>query len=292
MGFFVLPRNLERGMLTPVRREWLARLPDTVYALADRWSLAVGQPYQPGGQCSWVAPARDAAGRDLVLKVGWRHGESEHEAEGLRAWQGRGAVELHDAYVTGSTSALLLERCRPGIPLGDALPEPAQDEVVAGLLRRLWYEPPAGHPFRSLAQMCEEWADEFDGKFADDPGALDLGLARAGMELFRNLPRAPGPHLLLATDLHAGNVLAARREPWLMIDPKPYVGDPAYDVLQHLLNCEARLLVDPRGTARRMAGLLDLDAERVLLWLFARAVQESPQQPWLRSVAAALAPRT
>jgi streptomycin 6-kinase len=40
---------------------------------------------------------------------------------------------------------------------------------------------------------------------------------------------------LLATDLHTGNVLAAQRQPWLMIDPKPYVGDPCYDLGQHLL---------------------------------------------------------
>ena len=27
--------------------------------------------------------------------------------------------------------------------------------------------------------------------------------------------------------------------PWLVIDPKPFVGDPAYDATQHLFNCEA-----------------------------------------------------
>jgi streptomycin 6-kinase len=31
--------------------------------------------------------------------------------------------------------------------------------------------------------------------------------------------------VLLATDLHAGNVLRAQRQPWLVIDPKPFVGD-------------------------------------------------------------------
>jgi streptomycin 6-kinase len=94
----------------------------------------------------------------------------------------------------------------------------------------------------------------------------------------------------LCTDLHAGNVLAAEREPWLAIDPKPYVGDPTYDALQHLLNCEERLRADPRELARRMAGLLDLDAERLLLWLFARCVQESASWPPLLEVARGIAP--
>ncbi len=38
-----------------------------------------------------------------------------------------------------------------------------------------------------------------------------------------------------------------------------------------------------------MADLLDLDAERVSLWLFARCVQESVGQPLLAEVAARIA---
>ena len=64
-----------------------------------------------------------------------------------------------------------------------------------------------------------------------------------------------------------------------MIDPKPYVGDPTYDVLQHMLNCERRLYEDPHGFAVRMAELLDLDADRLMLWLFARCVEESTDWP-------------
>ena len=91
--------------------------------------------------------------------------------------------------------------------------------------------------------------------------------------------------MLLCTDLHAGNLLASQREPWLVIDPKPYVGDPTYDVLQHMLNCEERLLADPEGLVHALADLLDLDRERLLLWLFARCVQESPDSPQLAAVA-------
>jgi streptomycin 6-kinase len=97
--------------------------------------------------------------------------------------------------------------------------------------------------------------------------------------------------VLLCTDLHAGNVLAAQRQPWLVIDPKPYVGDPTYDVLQDLLNCEERLLVDPKGPGHALADLLDLDRQRLLLWLFARCVQESPDCPQLATVARRAAPR-
>jgi streptomycin 6-kinase len=94
----------------------------------------------------------------------------------------------------------------------------------------------------------------------------------------------------LCTDLHAENVLFAQREPWLVIDPKPFVGDPAFDPVQHMLNCDRRLAADPGGLAKRMAELLELDPERVTLWLFARCAQESPNYPTLRPVARRLAP--
>src|ERR671932_396022 len=122
------------------------------------------------------------------------------------------------------------------------LPEPEQDGVVAGLLRRLWRMPPEPHPFRPLALMTAQWATETRADAARWP---DVGLVQEGLRLFEELPRTSPVDVLLATDLHAGNVLRAQREPWLVIDPKPFVGDPAYDATQHLFNCEGRLRAEP-----------------------------------------------
>lgn len=268
-------------------RRWVAELPQIISELSERWSLRVGDPYQPGGHCSWVAPARNSRGEDLVLKVGWAHSEAIHEAVALRLWDGRGGVVLHASHAWDQTSALLLERCLPGTPLRTAAAEPKQDVVVAGLLRQLWRQPPAGHPFRPLQEMCDQWAEAFE---LQQSAGLDAGLAREGIAMFRMLPGTASEQVVLCTDLHAGNVLAAQRAPWLAIDPKPYAGDPAYDVLQHMLNCERRLESDPDGLVRRMAGLLDLDPDRLRMWLFARCVQESADWPELRSVAARIAP--
>jgi len=169
-------------------------------------------------------------------------------------------------------------------------PELEQDVVVAGLLRRLWREPPPGHSVRPLEAMCNQWADEFAGEEAAGRVSSDPGLVREGIGLFRHLAASAEREVLLCTDLHAENVLAAKREPWLIIDPKPYVGDPTYDALQHMLNCEERLSSDPRGFASRLAELLGLDSDRLLLWLFARCVQESPGSELLADVAQRIAP--
>lgn len=293
MTAFSVPANLAAASAddpSPARRAWLAGLPAVVTELRQRWELELGAPFQPGGQTSWVAPAADTRGRDLVVKVGWRHPEAAHEAAGLRTWNGNGAILLHDEWSDEHTTGLLLERCMPGTALGDHLPEAGQDIVIAGLLRRLWRQPADGHRFRPLPHMCTAWADQFERDLAGRPGWLDSGLARAGIQLFRSLPTQAGESVLLCTDLHAGNVLAARREPWLVIDPKPYVGDRTFDALQHMLNCSQRLTQDPRGFTRRMAQLLDLDAQRLDLWVFARCVLESINDPGLRNTAQQLAP--
>jgi streptomycin 6-kinase len=97
--------------------------------------------------------------------------------------------------------------------------------------------------------------------------------------LLEELARPSFNDVLLATDLPAGNVLRAQREPWLAIDPKPFVGDRAYDATQHLLNCKGRILTTPDTTIGRFADLLDVDAKRVRLWMFARAAAE-PRDTW------------
>ena len=269
------------------RTEWLHRLPDTLRGLERQWSLTLGPPFDTEDvSCAWVAPAACAGGSSAILKIGMPHMEAEHELEGLRFWNGDPTVRLLRADV--ATGAMLLERCEPGTPLR-ALPEPDQDVVLAGLLRRLWRSPAGPHPFRPLSALMDFWSAETLAAVEQWP---DAGLVRAGLDLMQELPRTAPAEVLLATDLHAGNILRAARQAWLVIDPKPFVGDPAYDATQHLFNCDARLLADPRGTIRRMADLLALDHERIRLWMFARAAAE-PRTTWtnprLLAIARALA---
>jgi streptomycin 6-kinase len=263
-------------------------LPDTIRELEQRWSLTLGAPFDVEEvSCAWVAPVTLATGPSAVLKLGMPHMEGEHEIEGLRFWDGDPTVRLLEA--DDDLVAMLLERCEPGTALR-ALSEPEQDLVIARLLRRLWRSPVAPHPFRPLSAMIAHWSDEI---LAQAERWHDEGLVREGLRVFEELPHSATEQVLLATDLHAGNVLRAQREPWLVIDPKPFVGDPAYDATQHLRNCLLRLRSDPDGTIRRFADLLDVDHHRVRLWLFARAAAE-PRDSWndgpLMNLARAIAP--
>jgi len=199
--------------------------------------------------------------------------EGAHEIQGLRFWRGNPTVQLLAA--DEGENAMLLEQCEPGHSLR-SLPEHEQDPIIASLLRRCWRPPGDAFAFRPLAAQMAHWAAETSALAARWP---DTGLVRQGLQLFEDLS-TPGPDdVLLATDLHAGNVLRAQREPWLVIDPKPFAGDRAYDATQHLLNCRGRLRTDPLATIRRLSDLLELDEARVRWWLFARLAAE-PRHVW------------
>jgi streptomycin 6-kinase len=273
---------------SPELAAWLDRLPDVLRSLEHVWTLTADAPLDAEeSSCSYVAAVRAANGTPAVLKMAMPHMEGEHEIQGLRFWDGEPTVRLLEA--DDELGALLLERCRPGTTLR-TLAEHDQDLVISALLRRLWRPPCTPHPFRSLSTLTEYWTNETLGQIEQWP---DIGLVREGLRLFEELPRNATREVVLATDLHAGNVLQAEREPWLVIDPKPFVGDPAYDATQHLLNCRERLRLDPDRTIRSFADLAGIEHERVRLWMFARAAAE-PRDDWgdgdLLSLARSIAP--
>jgi streptomycin 6-kinase len=199
--------------------------------------------------------------------------EAEHEIDGLRFWGGEPTVRLLEA--DDEEKAMVLEHCDPGVSLR-LEPVEHQDRVLAQLLPQLWRHPPAPHRFRHLSAMTSHWCEETQ---ADSDRWPDVGLVREGIRVFEELSTEFAQDVLLATDLHAGNVLRAQRHEWLAIDPKPFIGDPAYDATQHLFNCGLSRDPNPEARICRFAELLGVDPERVRLWTFARAAAE-PRSSW------------
>lgn len=199
--------------------------------------------------------------------------EAENEIHALALLRGDPTVLLIDSDI--KLNAMLLERCEPGNSLREIF-QPDQDVVIAGLLKRFWKTPLPPHPFRPLSIMVDHWIVETQSAEAR---WFDRALVEDGIAAFRELANSSFARTLLATDLHAGNVLRAERSPWLVIDPKPFIGDRAYDATQHLLNCRDRMRSDPLDTIRRVASLLEVDYERVKLWMFARLAAE-PRKDW------------
>jgi streptomycin 6-kinase len=252
---------------------WLADLPGHIAELAQEWGLRVGPAFNQDGAVSWVAPVELRDGSEAVLKITFPHDDPRFEADALRVLDGRGAVRLLRASDDGF--ALLLERCRPGTDLW-SLGEVEAHAVACQMLPRLWRDPAPDAPFVSVADYVARWWDDLPRLTAS--ADYDGDVVAAAIARGRDLAASQPQRVLLHGDFHPGNVLAAQREPWLCIDPKPLVGEPAYDLAQWLYN-RARFVIRSddavavlRHQIDRFAADLGLQPARIAGWAFVKAL--------------------
>jgi streptomycin 6-kinase len=272
---FFIPEHLRESVARYGAEEirWLECLPARVTELEQAWSLTAGQAFDSHSSLSWVAPVQLADGSAAVLKIGIPHREARREADALRALDGRGAVRLLRASDDGFV--LLLERCVPGTDLW-SLGEAESNAVGAAVLGRLWREPDPDAPFERLADLAAEWCAELPR--AAPARGYDADLITHAVATARALADTQPRLVLLHGDFHPANVLAAAREPWLAIDCKPLVGDPAYDLAQWLGNrCRwpepsADAVTSLQRQIEQFSDALDLDPARVAGWAFVKSL--------------------
>jgi streptomycin 6-kinase len=177
-------------------------------------------------------------------------------------WDGGGAVRLLARDPEGH--ALLLERCIPGTPLYERGLDAAID-VFVELLPRLWK--PAGDPFRPLTDEAAWWLDSLPANWERAGRPFERTLLDAGLEALRELPPTQGEQVLLHQDLHGENVLAATREPWLAIDPKPLAGEREFGLAPIVRSFElGHSRRDVLHRLDRLSSELGLDRERARGW--------------------------
>jgi len=247
----------------------LAELPRLIADVCSGWRLVVEGPAMTGAT-ALVLPVRTENGEPAVLKLGWPHPEATYEHLALRAWAGEGAVRLLRA--DPRRQALLLERADPGHDLHQ-LPIMEACEVIAGLYPKL--HGPTLPQLDRLSAHAGRWAEELaDLRRTQRVPRRFVDQAISLASDFASDPQTDDG--LIHTDLHFANVLAAAREPWLAIDPKPLTGEPAYEVAPVLWNRwdEAVATGDIRAAVlSRMFTLIDhggLDEDRVRAWVVVR----------------------
>lgn len=255
--------------LGPDWTAWLDRLPGLAATILEEWALKLDGDAMHGF-CSLVLPVRTAAGTPAVLKLTFDgDDESEHEGIALQRWGGDGVVKLLRA--DPHRRALLLERLYTD-DLTD-LWDVEACEIVGGLYSRIHVR--ALPQLRTLTSYVDRWTDDLQRmpRNAPIPRRLveqAISLARA----FASDEASTG--FMVHGDLHYANVLAADREPWLVIDPKPMSGDPHYEPAPMLWNRWDELEGDIRGgVRRRFHAVIDaagLDEDRARDWVVVRMV--------------------
>jgi streptomycin 6-kinase len=195
--------------------------------------------------------ATTSDGTPAVLKVYFPDHESFQEPDALECWGGDGAIRLLAR--DDERCALLLERCEPGTFLSQS---PDALDVLIGLLPRLWK---SADGFHTLEDEVERWG--MDG-------------------LARELASSQGAQVLVHQDLHGDNVLAAEREPWLVIDPKPLAAEREFAVAPIVRSPElGHSKRDVLYRLDRLCDELELDRERARGWTIVQTLAWSEGNP-------------
>jgi streptomycin 6-kinase len=244
---------------------WCDALPSLVASLTARWGLEVVSALV--GNTGRTFLCRDRSGRSAVLKVTPDLGIAATEAAALRAWAGLPrVVRLLDA--DHDAGAILLEGIEPGtqlvageVPLGE----------LAELLTQLRSVPGAdGVP--TLAERLVGFFDLAERRWLEPvvKDHIPLEILHRSRAAATELG-ASGPVALVHGDLHPANVL---RGPHgiVAIDPRPCVGDPAFDVVDWAFLPVARGQRLEDSIAALGAAMPELDTGRVRGWCEALAV--------------------
>jgi streptomycin 6-kinase len=219
---------------------------------------------------SVVLPVRTSDESPAVLKVSTPDAGSRLEHLILRRWGGDGAVRLLSA--DPPRHALLLERLHTETLA--TLRDVDACEVVARLYRRLHV--PALPQLPTLTEYLEAWSGQFEALPRSAP--IPHRLVEQATALARELADQP-TDTVVHGNLHYDNVLAADREPWLAIAPRPVNGDPHYEVAPLLWHRWDELAGNVRiGVQRRFYTLIDtagLDEDRARAWVIVRVVHQA-----------------
>jgi streptomycin 6-kinase len=275
---FALPDDVRANVMHVfgnAGRHWLEQLPRVAGELVARWRLSPSGRAYGGGTHALVLPVTCANGAQAVLKVPVVDDENRLEAAALRCYRGDGAVLLYGS--DPASGALLLERAEPGTPLADHPQRDAAIDIMCGLLRRLRRPPGTAHQFPLVPDLVSRWSEDWPAVHDRHDRPFSDELVCEALSLASELATPDGDEVLVNRDPHLGNVLAAGREPWLLIDPKPLVGEPAFDGGYLLLDLLGTAPTPKAATdlADRVAEGLGVAARRVRAWAFARAIENA-----------------
>ena len=269
-----LPKRFTRNALNlcgETGGQWLKDLPQIIAELSKIWSLIVERPL-PNLSYSFVAPCHSKNGA-AVLKIAppLNNPEIYNEARFLQMANGKGAIKL--LKTDENRRAILLERLSPGANLKKVCRADESESVAIAIkvMREILRVPPENSAFRRL----DDWFDGFENaantKFPDEFISKASGF-------YDELSSASKRKFLIHGDLHHENILSARREPFLAIDPKGIIGDIGYEIAVFLNNhlwwlaSEPNLKEKLNDAVRQFSEAFEIEPRDLRKWAFAQIV--------------------
>ena len=255
---------------------WSEALPALITDCASRFGFTPEEPFS-NLSYNFVLRAKRSDGKQVVLKSSFLKDELSREVSVLRAYKGRGAINVLDQ--DEGLGVALLEGAVPGTPLSTIEDDARATEIFCEVFSRLHVPAPIGSHYPSLKQhfvAIERYRERFSEVNIAAP--LPASWVENAEECLAYLISTTSESFLLHGDLHHENILRQFEDQWVVIDPKGIIGDIHFDTIQYLLNYEDRGGDCEQVLRRRiaiMADRLSLDPQRIAMWGVARGVLEA-----------------
>jgi streptomycin 6-kinase len=261
----------------PTISTWQADAPTLVATMLSRWHLEPRGAFI-GGVAASVLEVNTRDGFPAILKVGYPHPEAIWEAVGLTAFPPGTAPEVLDQ--DAWTWSMLLEPIVPGTPLSKTTLDSREAMNSAGALLAKLSTGIVPNGLPTLADAMTAYATDAMLRLDSQSAALDSFGVRAlvvdAVETLMVLAASASEHRLLHGDFNPGNILLGPDGRWLAVDPKPLVGDPAFDLWPLVSQVgspfeaahPASVLAEHLELAAAAAGV---DRDRAASWAYARA---------------------
>lgn len=246
-------------------QDWLEHLPEMILEIARKYNLE-GLSVYDHLSFNYVATGYQH-GQAIILKMGPNSTALLNEAACLNAFVGKGA-----AVVLAADENMIITECAvPGITLKDCFPEYdfAATTVFCEYANKLHTAKiPAEHDFHHVRHLL---------KILDQDLAIPRQVLSNAKTLADALLRSTVKEVLLHGDLHHDNILQNAQE-WIVIDPKGFVGDCAFEPAAYLCNPIPELLQQKNvkqiinRRVKLCAEKLGLPQKRILDWLYVKSV--------------------
>lgn len=253
-------------------QSWFNRLPEIIFELSKHWNLSHIVPVD-NMTYNYVAKAIQADQLPVVLKISCDRELIQDEYRALNHFKSHGAIKVLDIHA--DLNALLLEQAIPGNLLKEYYSEDIQNtiQIYGDVVKTLAGQSKSSDQYKHVEGWCRA-IDRIDDQ------RISTNYIKKAKELRDFLFSTKEREYLCHGDLHLENIIQNGNQ-WLSIDPKGIIGEmafeaAAFDLIDESEWSKPQLLKDKIiYRSQLLAATLDLDHDRLLSWIFLRAMMSA-----------------
>jgi len=246
-------------------KKWLHELPSVLADLSKQYNIS---QLEPVSNMSFNYVARGfIKEKPIIVKLGLNNKALSKETQCLKAFESHATPKV----IANKDNMIIMECAVPGITLKEHFPlqETEATNILCNVIKDLHTaQIPIGHNFYHIKDLLQTLDKEID---------IPNNILNKARRLRDKLLSTTTKEVLLHGDLHHDNILK-NDHGWMVIDPKGFIGDPAFETTAYICNPIPDLLHENNpteiiiGRIQLCAKNLNFPEQRVKDWFYVKSV--------------------